>query len=366
MPTTILTLSKRSLLRPLVALVLVMSLGTPAFADWKKSFEGARKSLQDKDFRTAEGLALEALNATESFKPTDDRRLNSLRLLADIYRQTRQWAAAVGLLDQVVAAYTSMGIEGSPDAGNLWNELGVSHHQMKDYDKAEVAYTKSLAIKRKKFKDNVASIAIVVTNLGELYRRKKDWVKAEELHKQAISDKENELGPDSVTLIASFNNLALVHKEQKRYDEAKTLLDRAIVLATAGEDRGKNADHGTALSNLGDVYASQSQHTQAKAAFEQALTLRKEVLGPQHPHVAETLGNLANSLSALGLFDEALAHYDQALVIYRLEYGATDNRTTRTMANKAMALDRAKRPDEAKALREEIKRLEERRNQPTP
>jgi len=359
-------MSKHTLFRPLIALFVVATLGAPAFADWKKSFDGARKALQDKDFRTAEGLALEALNETEGLKPTDDRKLNSLRLLADVYRQTRQWAAAVGLLDQVVAAYTTLGIEESPDAGNLWNELGVSHHQMKDYDKAEAAYARSLAIKRKKFKDNVASIAIVVTNLGELYRRKKDWPKAEELHKQAISDKENELGPDSVTLIASLNNLALVHKEQKRYDEAKALLDRAIALATAGEDKGKNADHGTALSNLGDVYASQSKHAEAKVAFEQALALRKEVLGPEHPHVAETLGNLANSLTALGLFDDAIVHYDQSIALYKLEYGATDSRATRTMANKAMALDRAKRPEDAKAVREDIKRLEERKNQPTP
>lgn len=345
---------------PFLALLFVALLAGPAQADWNKQLEGAKKALKDKDFKAAEAQALEALASTDTLPDTDEKRLASLRVLSEVYRATRQWAAAVGLLEQVSSAYTKLGIDGSPDAGNLFNELGVALHQMKDYDKAEAAYTRSLTIKRKKYKDNVASIAIVVTNLGELYRRKKDWARAEELHRQAISDKENELGPESPTLIASYNNLALVLKELKRYDEAKALLDKAIGLASA-IDGGKNADHGTALANLGDLLAAQSKHAEARDVLERALALRRELLGKEHPHVAETLGFLANSFTALGETDKALSAYDEAIAILKLEYGATDPKVSRAMSNKAIALDRAKRHDEAKALREEVKKLEERR-----
>jgi tetratricopeptide (TPR) repeat protein len=349
------------LIQALSAVIITASAGGPVLAEWGDSYHKAKTSLAAKDFMAAETAALEAVNASESFGETDSRRLDSLTVLGDCYREQRQWAAALQLYEQVQAALVKLKKADAPDAALLYEKIGVSAHKMRDYDKAQTNYETALKIRRQRYKQNVAEIATIVTNLGELYRRKKEWDKAEVLHDNAIKDKENELGPEHPSLVASFNNLALVFKEQKRYDEAMKLLDRAEKLALKGENAGKNNDRATALHNLGDVYAAQSKHKEARAAYEQALAIREELLGKEHPYVGETLASLGNSLLGLNLGDEALAVYDRVIGIYKNEYGASDSKTTRVLSAKAMALDRLKRHDEAKALREEVKALEEKR-----
>lgn len=354
-----------SLKRTIVVLVgfAGIAFSTPALAEWRTNYDAASEALKNKDFRNAENAAIEALNEAEAFGEKDQRRLDTLELLSDVYRESRQWAAAAQLLEQILGVMKAGGTEGSPEAGFVYNKLGVVYQQMRDNDKAEAAYEAALAIKRRKYKQNVASIAVVVTNLGELYRRKKDWPKAEELHKQAIADKEMELGPDHQTLVPSLNNLALVYKETKRYDEAIALLGRAREIAAKGDNGGRNADMATALHNLADVYAVTQKYKESKELYEQAIAMRKEVLGPQHPNVAESLNNYGGMLLGMNLLGEALVAFDEAIEIRKLEFGPTDQRTTLVMTNKAMCLDRMKRHEDATKLREEIKALELRRQQ---
>ena len=352
------------LARMIIVGATLLGFTTPAFAEWTANYQSAREALRNKDFRNAENFAVDALADADAFGATDLRKLQSLELLSDVYRETRQWAAAAGLLEQVLTAMRELGTEGSPDAGFVFNKLGLVYQQMRENDKAQVAYEASLAIKRKKYKDNVSSIAIVVTNLGELYRRKKDWPKAEELHKQAIADKEGELGPEHPSLVASMNNLALVYKETQRLDEAVKLLERAKGIAQKGDNNGRNPDMATALSNLGDVYSLMKKYPESKASYEAAIAMRKEVLGPQHPNVGESLNNYGSMLMGMNLLVEAIAAFDESIEIRKLEYGSTDNRTLLTMRNKAMALDMLKRPEDAAKLREEIKQLEARKQNP--
>lgn len=345
--------------RSLVALLMTATAAPVAFADeWGHKAKAAQEALKEKDYTKAEEQALEALNMTEGLPDSDEKRLTTLRILSQIYRHQRQWAASANLLEQIIAAHRSIGMEQSQDMGNIWNELAIVYHNMRDFERAENCYEQSLAIKRRRYKQNVASIAIVESNLGELYRRKKDWDKAEKLLVQSISDKENELGPEHPTLIASFTNLALVRREQKRYPEAHELIKRAIALAPKHDDGIKNVDHAAALANLGDIYSAESKHKEAKDSFAQALAMRRELLGDKHPHVGETLRNLGNVELALGEFDNALAHYDEAQAIFTAEYGAKDSRSTRIYSDKALVYDRMKKPVEAAQMRELKKQAE--------
>lgn len=344
-----------------VSLLIGVGVSSPAFAEWRTNYDAAREAMKNKDYRNAENAAIEALNEADAFDKTDERRLATLEVLSDIYRKTRQWAAAASLLEQIIQAMETLGTNGSPEAGYVYNKLGVTYHQMHDDTKAQINYETALAIKRKRYKDNVTSIATVVTNLGELYRRKQDWTKAEELQKQAIADKESELGPDHPSLVASFNNLALVYKQTKRYGEAVSLLLRAKEISAKGDNNGRNQDSGTVIHNLADIYSIQGKNKEAKALYEEAISMRKEVLGPKHPKVAESLNNYGGALLGLDMVEAALGAYDEAIEIRKLEYGSSDRRTTLVMNNKVMTLERLKRSAEAQKLREEIKQLEQRR-----
>jgi len=349
----------------LSAVAVAMALGT-AHADWQTEYTKAQQALEAKDYPNAENAAISALNETDSLPDDHDDKLRTKLLLARIYQDTRQWAAAVPLYEQVLEAYKQKGTDQSPEAGNVHNLVGIVYLKMKELIKAEAAFQASLQIKRKKYKQNIASIAIVLSNLGELYRQQKKWKEAEELHKQAISDKENELGPEHPTLVTSLNNLAIVYRETNRLDEALPLLERArdIGKKASAENPDERANYATALHNLAEWHATKRDFKKAEPLYVEALQLRRTALGNEHPHVGETLMNYANMLVTMDKAEQALPMYDEAISIRKNEYGASDQRVLKAMMNKAMALERLGKKDEADKLKAEIKAAEERGKAP--
>lgn len=353
----------RRLKASILATALVAGSGMPAMADWQTENDKAQTAFDAKDWASAENAAVAALNEAESFPAGDERRIATMRLLARVYQQTRQWAAAAPLFEQILAMYAEKGTDQSPEAGNTQNDVGIVYVKLRQLSKAEDAFNASLKIKRKKYKQNLASIALVLSNLGELYRQQGKWKEAEELHRQAITDKENELGPDHPSLVTSLNNLAIVLRETKRGDESVPFLERAIAIgeAAAKADPDERPNYATALHNFGDYYSNKRDFDKARPLYEKALKLRREALGNDHPWVAETLNNLANMLVSQDKAAEALPLFDEAITIRTNEFGATDQRVTKVMMNKAMALDRLGKKDEAQKLRDEAKAADEKR-----
>lgn len=341
-----------------LAALAIAGLASPAAADWGDNYQAARVAMKDKNFQEAETVALTAFEETQRFKADDPRRLQSLELLADIYRETRQWATAADLLNQIVASMEKAGTDNSQDASFTFNKLGVTYQQMLDYDNAEKAYEKALQIRRRNYRDNAASVALVVSNLGDLYRRQGKLDKAEELHKQSIADKEGELGPNHYELIASLANLALVYKDQQRYDEAQKLLERARDIPVQRHKEEQLIFLATAINNLGEIASLRGDFETAQQSFESALNMRKRHLKEGHPEVATTL----NGLGALALkqrqYDEAIKYFDQAIEIRKAEFGLEDPRTLVPLKNKAYTLELQGNLEEAEALQQQIKGLE--------
>jgi eukaryotic-like serine/threonine-protein kinase len=68
---------------------------------------------------------------------------------------------------------------------------------------------------------------------------------------------------------------------------------------------------------IGDTYHAIGQYTQAEAMHRKALSLRKRVLGPQHPSVAISLSGLGDALGDQGKFAQAKEAYGDALTLRR-------------------------------------------------
>jgi tetratricopeptide (TPR) repeat protein len=343
---------------PALAAAALFVLSTlPARAEWGESINRALAAFKAKDFKAAEQAALEAFDKAEGFAQDDDRVIQNHVVLADIYRETRQWAAASEQLKFALAGHASRGRQEGQEASNLQNKLGIVCTQMKDYDCALPAFEAALNIKRQKYAENAASIASVVTNLAELCRRKADLPRALALHQQAIADKEGALGADHPALVASLNDIALVLRDLKRHDEAVAPLQRALELAKKNTAPGGRADVGTTLHNIGDIAAALGKRDEAVTHFEQALAIRRAELSPNHPQLSDTLNAFGNVLVASGKGDDGLAMLDEAIAIRREEFGKADQRTLLVMNNKVIALERVGRKAEAETLRAEIAAL---------
>lgn len=107
------------------------------------------------------------------------------------------------------------------------------------------------------------------------------------------------------------------------YERAKGLVEDAISVRMGSSSSGKRTKALTyalftkseVCSSLGAAYHDAGQAGEALQEHQQALELRKEIVGKEHPGVAECVNNLGNIYFARGSYQKAAEHFEQALAI---------------------------------------------------
>ncbi|WP_008313855.1 CHAT domain-containing protein [Leptolyngbya sp. PCC 6406] len=105
---------------------------------------------------------------------------------------------------------------------------------------------------------------------------------------------------------------------RSQFREALASWQQALELYRA---LGNRQRQGAVLENLGTAYANLGDYRRAIEFFEQALAIRREQLGDNHPDVAQSLNSLAELYQAMGRYGEAEALFQQALAIRREQLG---------------------------------------------
>jgi tetratricopeptide (TPR) repeat protein/predicted Ser/Thr protein kinase len=126
------------------------------------------------------------------------------------------------------------------------------------------------------------------------------------------------------------------------------LRQRAIGLvwartAQALADRVGLADdaHAASLSkNLGSLYHAAGELAASVAAHERALALREQLLGEEHPDVAQSIDGLANAYSVRGDGKEAVALHQRGLAIRERVFGPTHPTVAESYGNLCAAYGR--------------------------
>ena len=118
------------------------------------------------------------------------------------------------------------------------------------------------------------------------------YAKAEPLYQRALAIWEKALGPEHPDVATSLNNLAELYDTQGQYAQG-----RAAVPAGAG-DPGKGAGPGAPRrghqpQQPGAALPSPGQYAKAEPLYQRALAIWEKALGPEHPDVATSLNNLA-------------------------------------------------------------------------
>jgi serine/threonine protein kinase/tetratricopeptide (TPR) repeat protein len=104
---------------------------------------------------------------------------------------------------------------------------------------------------------------------------------------------------------------------------ARELLDRGVVqLSTGLADRPQL--RARLMLTVGEVYRTLGLYEEAAPVLEQALAVRREAFGDDHPEVAQALMGLARLLSAQGEYTRADDLYERALEIRERSFGADD------------------------------------------
>ena len=125
-------------------------------------------------------------------------------------------------------------------------------------------------------------------------------------------------------------------------DQARGDLDGALAghrqaLALRRELLGDDhPDVATSFNNLANTHAMRGERDEAIALQRQALAIRERALGPDHPDVAMSLGNLANVYDERGEHDQALALQTRALDIRERALGPDHPHLAHSLNNLAI------------------------------
>ena len=159
------------------------------------------------------------------------------------------------------------------------------------------------------------------------------------------------LGRDEELSARAWADLLLLVTAQRRMEEAAVIrgLAPTAVGRTADvetQSRWANAE-GVLLWRMGDL-------AEAKTSLERAVSLRIKVLGPDHPQVATSVGNLAIVAGTAGEYAEARSLFEQAVAIREKAQGPDHPETTVALTNLAATLSHMGEYAQAVAVDERV------------
>lgn len=125
--------------------------------------------------------------------------------------------------------------------------------------------------------------------------------------------------------------LGRIYERRGAYEEALPLLEQAVALGR--RTLGPSRELAQSLNDLGVARGQLAQLAAARAALEEALAMRRKILGEEHPDVAITHSELGRTLFDLGLLDKAEVHFRLALAIRRKVLGPVDHETATSMSD---------------------------------
>jgi tetratricopeptide (TPR) repeat protein/transcriptional regulator with XRE-family HTH domain len=127
-------------------------------------------------------------------------------------------------------------------------------------------------------------------------------------------------------------------EEPEHHSESWPLCGRLVahvqtVNALAGEQAVELAELSSLLARLGGYLRFRAEFSSARQAYERALQIREQVLGPDHPETAMSLSDLAGLLREQGDLAAAGPLHERALAVRQATLGADDPETANSHNN---------------------------------
>ncbi|MCW6036772.1 tetratricopeptide repeat protein [Spirulina subsalsa FACHB-351] len=133
------------------------------------------------------------------------------------------------------------------------------------------------------------------------------------------------------------------------YEAAIPLMERVLTLRQQVLGT-QHPDVANSLNNLAFLYEAQGRYSEAEPLYLQALESRKRLWGTEHPDVATSLNNLAGLYSSQGRYSEAESLYLQALEIRKHLLGEEHPTVATSLNNLAFLYTSQGRYSEAEPL----------------
>ncbi|NEQ48649.1 MAG: tetratricopeptide repeat protein, partial [Leptolyngbya sp. SIO3F4] len=260
---------------------------------------------------------------------------------ADPGSDFQQWPQCAQLLPHWLQVFeqTQRASIKSEALGFMLNQAGFFLKAQGRYGEAEPLYKAALAMRKLLFGSEHPAVAHSLNNLATLYESQGRYEEAEPLYRKALATRRRlrslfsgthpavrslnnqagfflqDQGVDGEAEIAQIlNNLAGLYDNQGRYGKAEPLYEQALEMRKRllGDN---HPDVAASLNNLARLYTNQGRDGEAEPLYQRALAMNKRLLGETHPAIAVSLNNLAGLYTSQERYGEAEPLYQQALAM---------------------------------------------------
>jgi serine/threonine protein kinase len=162
--------------------------------------------------------------------------------------------------------------------------------------------------------------------LGIAQRELGHLSEAESLHRSALALRRAALGNEHADVGVSLTQLGLTLLARRRYSEADAAITESLQLLTRtmGERQQRTLAARHALAAL---RSGQGRLAESVAIYREVVAARREVLGKEHPLLAESMAGLGDALCRAGALQEGREALESARQIFIARLGAEHPRT---------------------------------------
>ncbi len=189
--------------------------------------------------------------------------------------------------------------------------LGRVYQYRGQYDEAETVLEEALTLRITYLGRDHLEVGQSQLHLATLYERMGIYGRADSLYQAALQTYRQRLGPAHPDVIFPLSSRASLLRARGDNAQAEALF--LEILATYTEPLGDHLDIATSMLDLGKLLVEDQRFVEAETLFEEALAMRRRLVGDVHPIVANALdaqGVLAlrrgDLEAATGAFSEAL------------------------------------------------------------
>jgi tetratricopeptide (TPR) repeat protein len=256
--------------------------------------------------------------------------VQALTGLGDAHRRAGRYPQATQTLQRACQLLEDMGAAQPDLLAAALTTLAITHKEVGEYEQAQHLYTQIEQIRTEAGADD-GQLADLYHNLAGLAYAQQRYPLAERRARQAVSLR-RAAGADAASLAAETALLAAALAAQHHFEEARLHLDRALEACTTAKPP-RRYEVAVQLHNLAALDQACRQPQRAEQRYRQALAIKEDLLGPDHPEVALVANNLGTLLHQQQRTAEAAELFRRARTIAERSYPPDHPTTTSILRN---------------------------------
>jgi len=243
--------------------------------------------------------------------------------LATIYSRMHDHAAARASAEKAVAIRVAQLADDDPLVADAHSKLGSVCYYGNDIECAVMHFRTALTLQQQSADIDDLSIAKTKANLGMALVRNGATDEGEQLLNEILAIRRARLG-DHIDTTFTLDDLAHLAFARGDLAAAESWMAEEVAMSRR-LFHGKHLRLAFVLNNYGFILRKHRGPDEAMPVLEEALAIRLEALGDEHPDVAVSHSELGHTELKRLNYPEACAHFEAVVRIRRALYGDRDD-----------------------------------------